>query len=120
MHIWSIDVQRVDREINHYDAVVPLVVRIMQLRPWRCHVKFKAILHSSSRDLTRPSQQRDSASRPPRRGEATGLKSVCETHSDPTEVDMNYCGVDLHSNNCVSIARKLRREPRATAGYCLC
>ncbi|MGF6991849.1 hypothetical protein P3T25_000188 [Paraburkholderia sp. GAS32] len=33
---------------------------------------------------------------------------------------MNYCGVDLHSNNCVSIARKLRREPRATAGYCLC
>ncbi|BCG03665.1 hypothetical protein PPGU19_082330 (plasmid) [Paraburkholderia sp. PGU19] len=32
-----------------------------------------------------------------------GLKSVCETHFDPAETDMNYCGIDLHSNNCVVI-----------------
>jgi hypothetical protein len=32
-----------------------------------------------------------------------GLKSVSETHFDPAETDMNYCGIDLHSNNCVVI-----------------
>jgi len=43
MHIWSIDVRRVDREINRYDALVPLVARIMQLRPFHCGAH--AIVH---------------------------------------------------------------------------
>jgi hypothetical protein len=32
-----------------------------------------------------------------------GLKSVCETHFDPAETDINYCGIDLHSKNRVVI-----------------